>query len=419
MPQAKLSGSGSRRTPRHTWTQDQKRCVLLLFTDFQHVPQNEAAAIFHRVFKHEIDPVGFPDGLPYKSLRSQWSESRQEDNVRWAKITRPESREWEAKRREEIAVEIRKCLAGEPPEIITPMPVRAPPSPVASRKRKAEALVEDRNYVSSWNDLPPLAVQTRAARRAQVMPTVRQAGPDERARETTPPNREPMIMPAVVIQSTESRRAQTQMAATRTQVVARSSTPRTPKSSRRTMPQGFTRIGPRRPPGMALFERAHGPPIWLWPAELERAKKGWIAPTSKEAHPPLAGLFFRFWDAGHSRARMQDDGIVAEKYASSNCIPPSPPPVEYLDCNDVLVHLDRESQTERGIGHALTDLLAEQKKETPFVSVSDSLVWSLSKVLKKVKGISIAKGETWLDAQVSVIDAHALQANAVFHALPF
>lgn len=50
---------------------------------------------------------------------------------------------------------------------------------------------------------------------------------------------------------------------------------------------------------------------------------------------------------------------------------------------------------------------------TPFVSVTDSFVWCMSKVLKKVK-----EGR-WNNAQVSVIDAHALDANAVFHALPF
>ena len=55
----------------------------------------------------------------------------------------------------------------------------------------------------------------------------------------------------------------------------------------------------------------------------------------------------------------------------------------------------------------------EEEEATPFVSVSDSLPWSLSKVLKLVKS-----GQ-WKDARLSIIDATVLPAQAVFHAAGF
>lgn len=109
MSQPKLSGSGSRLTPRHIWTPEQKRCLLVLLTQFQ-LSWDQTAVAFHNVFRTEINASDFPHGLLLKSLKSQYRESKQDDNVSWSCITRPESWEAESAWREELAQRIRRCL---------------------------------------------------------------------------------------------------------------------------------------------------------------------------------------------------------------------------------------------------------------------------------------------------------------------
>lgn len=101
-----------------------------------------------------------------------------------------------------------------------------------------------------------------------------------------------------------------------------------------------------------------------------------------------------FWDTDHSQGINSEDYFLAKKYAHSNAIPARTyvPPVEHLDPTDVWAHLDK------------------QKVPTPFISVSDSLVWSLNKILKK---------KEWKKPKLSIIDGQALPERAVFYALPF
>lgn len=55
----------------------------------------------------------------------------------------------------------------------------------------------------------------------------------------------------------------------------------------------------------------------------------------------------------------------------------------------------------------------EEPESTPFVSVSDSLVWSLSKLLKLIR-----TGK-WKDPKLSIINSSKLSGASVFHAAGF
>lgn len=107
---------------------------------------------------------------------------------------------------------------------------------------------------------------------------------------------------------------------------------------------------------------------------------------------------------------------MAKRYVYSNAVPSLAfvPPARYLDPTDLWHHLNGECSFTRLNGEAaLTSAHPESHESTPFVSVSDSLTWSLSKVLKLVKS-----GE-WKSAHLSVVDSTKLPAKTVFHAAGF
>lgn len=268
MPTSKLSGTGARRTPRttprHTWTTDQKRCLLLLNSRFQ-LSSDEITKTFNQVFKAEIDTAGFPDGIPWRSLQAQYRERKQDDNVGWLKITRPESWETELACRNVLIERIQDCL----------------PSNAAKR---ADRQTPERARSTSPE---PRGVSARRKRSRDVLEL------DDSDEEPSSPSKSPRTVTVVVLRS-EGQAAKADVVAdklARADLISLKSKPRTPTKSLKK--SGFTRTGPLPPPGYHLFKRPRGPPIWLTPTELARARNGWISPSEQEAHPPLAGLFFR------------------------------------------------------------------------------------------------------------------------------
>lgn len=272
MATLKLSGSGARRTPRttprHTWTLDQKRCLLLLNARLNLEPV-EITATFNKIFQAEIDPAGFPGGIPWRSLQAQYREHSRADNVGWMKITQPDSWDAELARRDELIERIQDCLptnAAKRADRQTPERTTSassePRTPIVGCKRTHGALASNGSDDEIWSP--------------------------SKSRKTV----------AVVVLRSESHAARTEVLAdmrARGELTHFAPEPRTPlRSPKKTvMPSGFTRTGLLQPLGYHLFKRPHGPPIWLTPAELARARKGWISPSEQEAHPPLAGLFFR------------------------------------------------------------------------------------------------------------------------------
>lgn len=84
----------------------------------------------------------------------------------------------------------------------------------------------------------------------------------------------------------------------------------------------------------------------------------------------------------------------------------------HLDPTDLFNHLNGRSKASTS-SRGSADLRAEEKESTPFVSVSDSLVWSLNKFLKLVKS------GAWKAAKLSVIDSSQLVPGSVFYAAGF
>lgn len=279
MSRSKLSGSGSRRTPRHTWTQDQRRCALLLFTDFElWAFEDAAAAVFHQIFHHEVDPVAFPNGLPCSSLKSQFSEYKQNDNVSWQKIKEPTSRECEARRQEELALKIRSCLdgidLGESSTARLPRIV-ASSSSSASRKRKSNALADSYDGRISWADLPPLVVQTRAARHAQMTPAA-------------PPEAFGSSLENLAMEEDEEEYI-----------------PRTP-CTRRTRTKK-PKASPNSLAKTRQYHRPYGPTLSLSEKMFAQAQEGYVPPSEHEVHTPLGGLFFRYARSGRAANSAADN----------------------------------------------------------------------------------------------------------------
>lgn len=93
-----------------------------------------------------------------------------------------------------------------------------------------------------------------------------------------------------------------------------------------------------------------------------------VVPPRELVHPPLSGLFFRYFDS-ESVSQLNSNGeFVAGRYARLNIAPAPPPslddPQRYFWA-DLYLHINREPV------------------HTPFLSMSNHLFWILRLALKK------------------------------------
>lgn len=383
MSGSKLSGSGSRRAPRHTWTTNQKRCLLLLCTNFYPSPDDigKVAAAFNHVFGSEINARDFPHGLPCKSLIAQFREHKQSDNASWLKVTRPESWETELKLREELTAKITRSLnardgkgsrSGQDGSAL-------PQTPRANSRKRTRTIAEHHVAVSSDTS------------------TAFQARPSETASAQNAMVLIPRIEAFTLREYTMIEDKEEELA------------PSTPVKRIKT--------GLVSPPSTTRVIRNSGPALevsWKIHAEIE---KGYSPPSEQEAHPPLGGLFWRFWDPEHSQGQNSAQGFVAKRYVRSNAVPVRAyvPPAKHLDPTDLWNHLNSIPPLVTKVLCVMryTDQCAVEKESTPFVSVSDSLPWILHKLSTELRS------GKWQHAKLSAIDSKRLSPATVFHAAGF
>lgn len=291
MSTSKLSGTGARRKPRigprHTWTTDQKRCLLLLNTRFQ-LSSDEITTTFSTVFKAEIDAPGFPDGIPWRSLQAQFREHKQNDNIGWLKITQPESWETELASRDVLIQRIQDCL------------------PTNAAKR-ADRQTPER--ARSTSPEPP-AVSARRKRGRDVLEL------DDSDEEPPTPSKSSRSGSVVVLRS-ECQAAKSTIADLRARGILNGLTPepesepelehQTPKRNPTGTASKPMIIGLQTTPATIRFVRKSGPALDVTPKVHAELMQGYFPPSDREAHPALGGILYRHVShLVHSFARHAD-----------------------------------------------------------------------------------------------------------------
>lgn len=73
------------RRPQHRWTQEE-RLVLCCARRFFDLKYNEIAKIFSHIYATKIRAEGFPDGLPTRTLTTQWEDMRRRGHKDWRAV---------------------------------------------------------------------------------------------------------------------------------------------------------------------------------------------------------------------------------------------------------------------------------------------------------------------------------------------
>lgn len=259
MAGGKLSGAGSRRTPRHIWTTEQKRCLLLL-SDGLRLSSEQTTLIFNKVFEQEIDMTLFPEGLPRKSVRSQYTERKQLDNASWSQILRPNNWEEESRKRDQLSARIKPFLDSADGKASPLTSAQAPDvhssSGADARKRKRDVLVDHHEGVNT-GEQNQLVVNRTKARRLEPIVLVRRSEANDRSAYLA------------VDEMEEEQPA-----------------PRTPTNQKKSELLS--------PPDTVQVVRRSGPALQVSPRIRAEMQKGYSPPSEEEAHPPLCGgIFYR------------------------------------------------------------------------------------------------------------------------------
>lgn len=230
--------------------------MLLLFGSRFHLDTQEGTAIWNKVFEAEIDSRDFPTGVPGKSVRSQYNERNQADNVSWSQILRPQSWVDENHARDALAERIDRALntrrsAGH--TSVSPAETHAHPSPKPSPRKRKRTVFEDID-VEEGQSSPMVSTRSTSRRRASI----------------------------VLIDPSEAGDRAAHLVVDEAELL---SPPRTPVKQ--------TKTALLSPPAAVHWVRRSGPALQVSVKIAAEIEKGYSPPSEAEAHPPLAGLFYR------------------------------------------------------------------------------------------------------------------------------
>jgi hypothetical protein len=337
----------------------------ILHTDFDYNPQ-QLVDIFGRIFADHLRQLGVSEPIGPR-IKAQYNERGK--TASWRAVCKTDLSAQEIANRETIKVKIRDAERS----LNTPVPKPTAP------KRNAPA--PERNTPPTTvprhtPDSQPSLLFTRSLPLSKQTPIALWA-PEDPPR----PKRRKLIHAR---QNVTARRHDTARRVVATDTLA---TPPTTAKKQVLQADKFS------------FARIHGTALQLSADQVAKTKEHISPVGANEAHPPLPGLFFRYWTKDSTEpSHNSDAGFVARKYFGRVTVQQSPAPCNVLDWTDIFYHIDR-------IG-------IEMEFESPYISVSNSLIWILRLALREAI-------DGHANGMVSVIDPELVGRKRCFYVPPF
>ncbi|KAI7472201.1 hypothetical protein KC351_g11745 [Hortaea werneckii] len=364
--------SSNRRTavrPRNcnTWDVDQRRTLVILYTNFPGLSNKQRAAIFSAYYREHLSTCGLPNGLPVSAISAQYSERDKKPQV-WGPACAEPSTDQERQRQHAVIQKIRTIAAALETGQTSPT-VAAPQAEV------------------------PVSREVRRRTSFVVIPSKQPVVADGADRIP-----EPQSTPASSSRkSAIARLKQRHSAAEQSRVL----TARKAVIGRATMAQDLSSTPPTTPRASATkitYERREGGSLLLSPEAHSRAQLMSAPVLPHEAHSPPSRILFRYFDNNISHlgeranGALKGEGFHAGRYRFTNSrVPAAPESVSELLLADFENHLD------------------QRPIDSPFVSCTDDFLWLLSRIALKEHN----KGR--LTGHISIIDSTALPSRDIFH----
>jgi hypothetical protein len=420
MTSTTTSTSGRRRN-RYTWTEE-SRLVLHLINDKFSLSRPMRAKVFRSYVR---DVSGSPSSLTDNAIGSQYAERRYPKRAHiWKAVLADPTTDEQRQRQRRLITRIQSLIAvqGAGP-LVSARVHRAPPPPPPPAPQTLRRTISQRDITptssSRWPHTTPRQYQAsqraQAPRQAQAAPAkwnglhrfIKSATPARSQQTPTasksltvavrkPAKRQAPITPP----QSSSKRVKTLSVVASVQISAAEQF-----ESLEDFELGALR--PRREhaktpvrSSKVLYTRRDGELIKINAStakKLEQLEKLDPVPAAA-AHPPLAGLFFRYHDE-NTYTKERAEGFTCSYYEAFPPAHVGPPPNSVdLDLADVFHHLNKPKDG--------------NKCRSKFVSVSNHFAWILRLAAKQAK-------EGAEEGKISVISADALDPKGVYHVPPF
>ena len=360
----------------------------------QELPAMQRVELFKIIFEDEISAWVVTDERLRYLIRTQLSEGKQQRMKVWKDIYKPATKPTEVTSRKAIEARIQQAIS-----VIRHRP--AAPASSASTTRP--------HVISPAICATPTAAVNAESSPTRIMRSTKRkvlGDPSQRADATpTPLSRRSAVgiwNPDMTDDDTENEAPHSKRRKIPLYVRASPPTPQVRRvDHRRVIPTSVQTPQRQKRPTVPKvgYQQAHGTVIQWTPEKIAKAREDLREVLEAEAHPPLNGLLFRYWNEDPNEPRNSTHGFISRKYGKAKVNFNQPPPqCDKLDWEEVFYHIDRSGK--------------EIEWQSIFVSTSNNLLWTLQKALKELNNHPST-------LRISVIDAHALDPRSVYHVYPY
>ncbi|GAB1739490.1 hypothetical protein NU219Hw_g4444t1 [Hortaea werneckii] len=373
-----MQSTNSSRKRFNKWDVNQRRTLVILYTNFPGLCNEQRAAIFNVYYRDHLLARGLPKGLSAKAIVAQYGE-RDDKPQTWGPACAQPSNDREWQRQREIIQKIRTIAASlkngetETPSLRLSTTRQAPAASRAKvlrrqviRRQECHVAVPSEQQASEAADeaglIPePPSTPSSSSRKSAIARLKQRHSAAEQSRVST--SRDAVVTPSTALQ----------------QSILPS--PSTTKST--------TKIP---------LVRNNGPVVLLSPEKHTSAQQELTPVLPKEAHSPPSRLLFRYFDNTTSHLGAKANGVLegrgfrATGFSLNNCRLPNPP-ASICDrlFADIENHINRNHVT------------------SPFISTTDNLIWLLSRIALR----ELHNGK--LNGYISIVDSKALPREAIYH----
>ncbi|KAI7535989.1 hypothetical protein KC331_g11718 [Hortaea werneckii] len=379
------SACGSKRRqparPRNVnkWDVDQRRTLVILYTNFPGLSTEQRAAIFNVYHRDHLFARGLPNGLPVRAISAQYGERDKKPQTWGPACSQPSTdREWQ--RQHEVIEKLRTIAAAlktgdtETPSLCATASRQAPAASPAKNSRR-RVFREQECHVAIPSEQPA----TEAENHAEFI-SEPQLTPESPSRKS-----------AIARLKQRHNVAEQSRVSTARKVVVGPATAVPHPSLQPSTPKGDASI-------KIPLVRSNGPVVFLSPEKHANAQQDLTPVLPKEAHSPPSRLLFRYFDNSSSYLGAKANGVLegrgfrATSFSFNKCRLPDPPAsVSDRLFADIENHINRNHVA------------------SPFISTTDNLIWLLSRIALR----ELHNGK--LNGYISVIDSKVLPREAIYH----
>ncbi|KAK3617377.1 hypothetical protein LTR56_025321 [Elasticomyces elasticus] len=367
----------------HKWTTEQRTVLHILSHNFK-ISWSVRTQVFNDYFQDSLYNEGFHNGLRENSLKAQYADKRPPI---WVTISKEPSTDDEWRQRRDLIHRLQTVLSA----------VQTGARPLTQAATQTSVVVQQQHVVTPED----VRSKTPAKRLAHFMLNE----PDAKRRLTAPAAIPEAIAnaPIVVPVQPASVPAKRKFVPNFTNASSRK------KTSKIAVAVNITTQIPAVPPPLAPstpqskgtrnadlekseYHRRIGPVLKLSPKALAKTKQPLVPVSPAVAHWNTGGLFFRYWN-DKSFGSNSENGFIAGRFEENNVVGP-PPKSTDLRWEDLEIHI------------------GDKKRHSPYISVSNCLLWLLRKALKETN--AGARG-----GKIALISVDALDRNVIYHLPPF